>query len=91
MESRAHGKGERNRTGTTDETKGAKPIKDKDGKITGWRLPTPDGKGKDKSFEWGTSRGLKPEDFQKATKVGVIGTVGAIGIYFMYALGAAAF
>ncbi len=81
MESRAHGKGERNRTGTTDETQNAKPIRDKDGKTTGWRLPTPDGKGKVKTLEWGTSRGLDPNKFQTAAKIGVIGAIGAAGAY----------
>ena len=86
MESRAHGKGERNRTGTTDETKGAKPIMD-NGKVTGWRLPTPDGKGRDKTLEWGRVRGLNPKDFGTAKKVGFWGGVAAGGAALIRALG----
>jgi RHS repeat-associated protein len=85
MESRGQGgqgKGERGQTSKPDNpTKGAKPIRDKDGKITGWKLPTPDGKGKDKSLDWGRANGLDPSTFQTAAKVGVIGAVGAAGAY----------
>jgi RHS repeat-associated protein len=46
-------------------TKGARPVKDKNGKITGWTIP---GKGADsgkripKSFDWGKANGLNPND-----------------------------
>ena len=78
MESRAQGKGERGQTSKPDNpTKGAKPIRDKDGKITGWRLPTPDGKGVKKGLDWGRANGLDPAKFQTAARVGVIGAIGA--------------
>jgi hypothetical protein len=84
MESRGQGKGERGQTSKPDNpAKGAKPIRDKDGKITGWRLPTPDGKGKDKSLDWGRVNGLDPAKFQTAAKVGLIGGAAAAGAYII--------
>ena len=85
------GKGERRWTSKPDEPiKGAKPIRDKDGKIIGWRLPTPDGKGKNKSLEWGRVNGLDPNKFQTAAKVGFWATAGAIAIRALTLLGEAA-
>jgi hypothetical protein len=83
MESRGQGgKGERGQTSKPDNpTKGAQPIRDKDGKITGWRLPTPDGKGVKKGLDWGRVNGLDPAKFQTAAKIGVIGAIGAAGAY----------
>jgi len=69
--SKAHGKGERNRTSkpTDNAPKGAKPVKDKNGKIIGWEIPSADGKGTKKSLEWGKQNGLDPTD-QKWAKMG---------------------
>ncbi len=61
MESR---KGERNWTGKAENpTKGVKPIRDKDGKVIGWSVPSQDGKRKEKTLEWGKQEGLNPDDF----------------------------
>jgi len=58
-------KGERNWQGNNpNPTKGAKPKRDANGNPIGWILPTPDGKGKEKSLEWGRQNGLDPKDFQ---------------------------
>jgi RHS repeat-associated protein len=60
------GKGERGTTSKPEKPlKGVKPIRDGNGKIVGWTVPTADGKGKDKSLDWGTQNGLKPEDFNR--------------------------
>jgi hypothetical protein len=83
MESRGQGgKGERGQTSKPDNpTKGAKPVRDKDGKIVGWQIPSPDGKGVRKPLGWGTANGLNPKDFDTAKKMGIIGAVGAAGAY----------
>jgi RHS repeat-associated protein len=71
--SKAHGKGERNRTSkpTDKPIKGAKPVKDKNGKIIGWQIPSDDGKGKNKSLEWGKQNGLDADD-PKWAKMGAV-------------------
>jgi RHS repeat-associated protein len=57
------GQGERGTTSSPENpTKKAKPKRDAAGNITGWTVPTPDGKGKDKSLEWGLQNGLDPND-----------------------------
>ena len=73
-------KGERRWTSKPDKPiKGAKPIRDKTGKITGWLIPSPDGKGVKKTLEWGKANGLNPADFKKvAVGVGVVGVAGLI-------------
>jgi hypothetical protein len=103
MESRGQGgqgKGERRQTSKPDNpTKGAKPVRDKDGKIVAWQMPSPDGKGVRKTLAWGTANGLNPKDFDTAKKVGVVGAIGAAGAYIIstapewgpYAAGALAF
>ena len=58
------GKGERNwerKSGKA--TKGVQPVRDKDGKVIKWKVKTPDGKGAEKSLEWGKQNGLDPKDF----------------------------
>lgn len=77
MESRGgQGKGERGQTSKPDNpAKGAKPVRDKDGKITGWLLPTPDGKGKEKGLDWGRANGLDPAKFQNAANVVTVGVI----------------
>jgi hypothetical protein len=59
--------------------KGARPVKDKKGKITGWTIP---GKGADKgkqipkSLDWGKANGLDPTD----PKWAMMGAGAAAGI-----------
>jgi RHS repeat-associated protein len=61
----AQGKGERGQTSKPDKpTKGARPVRDKDGKITGWTIPSPDGKRTPKTLDWGRANGLDPTDKQ---------------------------
>jgi hypothetical protein len=71
-------KGERNQTAKPDNaTKGVKPIRDKEGKITGWLVPSQDGKGKQKTLDWGKANGLDPNNFKKvAVGVGIVGAAG---------------
>jgi hypothetical protein len=84
MESRAHGKGERGQTSKPDQpVKGAQPVRDKNGKIVGWSIPSPDGKRTPKSLDWGKANGLDPNKFQTAAKVGVIGAAAAAGAYII--------
>jgi hypothetical protein len=77
MESRAQGKGERGQAakpeGTPSPVKGAQPIRDKNGKITGWSLPTPDGKRVKKGLDWGRQNGLDPAKFRAATQGAIAG------------------
>ena len=82
MESRGQGKGERGQTSKPDNpTKGAQPVRDKNGKIVGWSIPSPDGKRTPKGLDWGRANGLDPSKFQTAAKIGVIGAIGAAGAY----------
>src|SRR5438093_341195 len=62
-------------------TKGVKPIRDKDGKITGWIVPTPDGKGKAKTLEWGKANGLDPANFKMDANTGLLGGAMGLGAY----------
>lgn len=62
-------------------TKGAQPVRDKNGKIVGWSIPSPDGKRTPKGLDWGRANGLDPNKFQTAAKIGVIGAIGAAGAY----------
>lgn len=72
----AQGKGERSWTAKPDKpTKGVKPIRDKNGKIVGWQVPSPDGKGTRKPLEWGAANGLNPND----PKWALMGAAGAAG------------
>ena len=72
-------KGERRRTGKPEGTpnpiKGARPIRDNNRKIVGWRVPTPDGKGVVKSLEWGKDHGLDPANFRTAASFAAIGGI----------------
>jgi len=72
MESRGNrgnqGQGERKTTSKPEKPlKGVKPIRDANGNVVGWTVPTADGKGKDKSLEWGKQNGLDPSNFTKRT------------------------
>jgi hypothetical protein len=100
MEARKEGKPGKGERGTTsqpeDPTKSVKPIRDKDGKVVGWRTRTADGKGKDKSLEWGKQQGLNPDDFAKRTQgpsagsvVGGLAVVGAVACALAEPCGAA--
>jgi hypothetical protein len=80
MESRGRrsAPGEEGQTSKPDKPiKGAQPVRDKDGKIVGWSIPSADGKRTPKSLEWGRGNNLDPNKFQTAAKVGVIGAIGA--------------
>jgi|ERR1700679_465740 len=47
-----------------DPTKGVQPIRDSNGKITGWSVRNPQtGKRTGKSLEWGRQNGLDPNNF----------------------------
>lgn len=87
MESRGQGKGEGERgqtskpDGTPSPTKGVQPVRDKNGKIVGWSMPSPSGKRTPKGLDWGRANGLDPNTFQTAAKIGVIGAIGAAGAY----------
>src|SRR5260370_4149175 len=82
MESRGQGKGEKGQTSKPDKpTKGVQPVRDKDGKIVGWSIPSPDGKRTPKTLDWGRANGLDPNKFQTAAKVGIIGGLGAATAY----------
>lgn len=81
MESR---KGERNwESKNPDPKKGVKPIRDGNGKVIGWKVKTPDGKGAVKGLEWGRQNGINPEDFPIDKSVStslVVGGAVAAGI-----------
>ena len=75
------GKGERRWTSKPDKaTKGAKPIRDSTGKIVGYLIPSPDGKGVRKTLDWGAANGLNPADFSKKVALGAaaVATVGVV-------------
>jgi hypothetical protein len=74
------GKGERRRTSKPDKpTKGVRPIRDGSGKIIGYWVPTPDGKGARKTLDWGTANGISPADFKKvALGAAAVATVGLV-------------
>ena len=63
----------------------------------GWQVPTPDGKGKDKSLDWGNQNGLNPDDFKNksvegpstGTVVGGIAIIGAVACALAEPCGAA--
>lgn len=57
--------GERGWQGSNpDPTKGVQPIRDSNGKITGWSVRNPQtGKRTGKSLEWGRQNGLDPNNF----------------------------
>jgi RHS repeat-associated protein len=59
------GQGERGLTGTPENpTKGAKPVRDKDGNVIGWKIRNPTtGKDVPKTLEWGKQNGLDPANF----------------------------
>jgi hypothetical protein len=70
-------------------TKGAQPVRGKDGKITGWTLP---GKGNKsgqrvpKTLQWGRENGLNPDD-PRWTKMAVgVGAAAAGGLTVMQIL-----
>jgi hypothetical protein len=56
---------------------------DKDGKIVGWSIPSPDGKRIPKTLEWGRLNGLDPAKFQTAAEVGMIAGAIAAGAYII--------
>lgn len=61
----AQGKGERGQTSKPDKpAKGARPVRDNDGKITGWTIPSQDGKRTPKTLDCGRANGLDPADRQ---------------------------
>ena len=77
MESRGQGgKGERGQTSKPDNpAKGARPVRDKDGKIVGWSIPSPDGKRIPKTIDWGRANGLDPAKFQTAATAATVGVI----------------
>jgi RHS repeat-associated protein len=88
MESRSHGKGEQGQTSKPDKpTKGVQPVKDQNGKVIGYSIPSQDGKRTPKTLEWGRANGLNPKDFETAKKVGFWAGVAAAGTAALRALG----
>jgi RHS repeat-associated protein len=84
LTSSAHGKGEKGRTSKPDKpVKGVQPVRDKNGKIVGWSIPSPDGKRTPKSLEWGRANGLDPNNFKTAANVGTVGLLGAAAAYII--------
>lgn len=54
-------------------------MKDKDGNVIGYTVPSPDGKRIPKGLDWGKANGLNPADFKKvAVGVGLVGVAGLI-------------
>jgi len=79
---KGRGKGERRWTAKPSKAaKGAQPVRDKNGKIVGWSIPSPDGKRTPKTLAWGLANGLDPKNFQTATEVGILGVIGGYVIY----------
>lgn len=59
------GQGERNVTGkASNPLKGIKPIRDRDGKVTGYEVKVPGQMPVPKTFEWGRQQGISPTDFE---------------------------
>jgi hypothetical protein len=90
-------KGERGQTSKPDvPAKGARPVFGRDGKQTGWSLPSQDGKRTPKTLEWGRANGLSEREKDLAKKsiittvVGIIGVTAARGVLGAAAVGAAA-
>ena len=79
---KGRGKGERRWTSKPSKAaKGAQPVRDKNGKIVGWSIPSPDGKRTPKTLAWGLANGLDPKNFQTATEVGILSLIGGYLIY----------